>query len=208
MVAEREGTMRWRVTVTASVFCVAACADLTESTGEPQGLQAAVEPMCQLGCIDPPVDPSPGEPGYWIPYTSPAECIGYTDRDQDGFGDYCELRVAEAFSPELYYNRWDNVGYEPKWAAQPLHDLYIGSFVRLFYALSYYKDDGPVGVANDFCDTWSDLFPDCRPHWGDSEAIVLDVVYEPEEHHWKLARAHLSRHQHWDTYFTGGTVSP
>ncbi len=98
-----------------------------------------------------------------------------------------------AFGPELYYDRFDNVRGEPKWAAMLSSEF----TVRVFYALAYYRDLGPVV---DVCLQVGDDWFDCFPHWGDSEVIVLDVTYDFETDHWVLSELHLSRHTSTDHY--------
>jgi hypothetical protein len=156
-----------------------------------------IEPRCTLGCGGPGEDPFPDDDGLWLgPWVSPAECATYSDADVDGLGDFCEEELAEAFSPELYYWKRDNVDGEPKWAAMP----WLWGRVRIFYALSYYEDLGPV---ISICPTIGNDWLDCWPHYGDSEAIVIDVGYNDDSQHWYLEALHLSRHGSWDTWYPG-----
>lgn len=143
-------------------------------------------------------DPNPSAPGYYIGLGfSKTECQtsnGANDIDFDGVRDFCEDAIAARFAPKMMYG--DNVDGEPKWAAQWFG--FRDRWLRVFYALSYYDDFGPVP---------SCILPIsfCNPHRGDAEAVVLDLSYDATTEHWILSNLHLSRHEVWDHY---GGASP
>jgi hypothetical protein len=146
--------------------------------------------MCQAGCVGPGPDPSPNSPGEWLGEDfSDDVCIGgSTDLDGDELGDLCELRLAEAFAPEMVtWSRHDggtaeDIGGERYWAARYVNEISpFAGMVMLVYMPAYYHDLG---------DPESGL----TAHPGDSEIIVLYVRYNAATQHWVLKAAHLSHH--------------
>lgn len=173
-----------------TLVLASACADpLVEPSG-PESMdrspaRAVVMPMCQQGCIDP--DPEPESAGYFLSTVAPDACETYTDSDQDGLGDYCERRLAQAFAPQLLYWWVDSVGREPKWVARPSVDG--NGTVRISYLLSYYYDAGSYNAGCHTLAGWP-----CSPHVGDSEVVSVDVTYDPGSGHWMTKTVLMSQH--------------
>lgn len=154
--------------------------------------------MCQLGCLDEDPDPEPNPIGIYLGSGVTEDlCFGggQTDNDADGLSTFCERALAAAFAPELYYAHNDDVGREPRWAAMPVN----GTQVRIAYLLGYYVDNGPLvscGILHEpITLVWGD--DACDGHYGDSEAITLDVGFDPTSQHWVLKRAQLSAHHEY-----------
>lgn len=166
--------------------------------------QVEVLPMCDEGfCTDD--DPSPTSPGYYVSYTVTAEtCFGgvHTDVDQDGLSDQCEHNLAYLFSPELIYSSTDFIGGEVRWAARPLFDGI--QLVRVLILPSYYVDRGST---HPLCNNSIGDGP-CSGHFGDSEAIALDIYFDPATQHWVLHRAFYSAHDHYNAYGRGSSAYP
>lgn len=60
--------------------------------------------MCHEGFCTGEEDPLPTAAGVWIASTVTGyQCLegGHTDADADGFSEFCENNLAEAFAPEL-----------------------------------------------------------------------------------------------------------
>jgi hypothetical protein len=114
-----------------------------------------------------------------------AECTNINlsvDSDIDGFDDLCEYRLAHAFAPFLRVSADDaDVSREPYWAATYRPQLYhpgITHHVSIMYLLAYHTDYGA---------SWTG-------HEGDSEFIIVDVLYNETTQHWELWQAFLSAH--------------
>jgi hypothetical protein len=135
-------------------------------------------------------DPAPSAPGIFLGTDVTATgCLGNVgDGDNDGLLNRCETALAAAFAPELNYAGSDDTRRQPHWAARPLG----GSKVRLAYLLSLYRDLGTLG-----CDLGIVL---CGGHYGDSEALVLDVYYHGTTGHWLLDQAVYSAHGVYNVY--------
>lgn len=138
-------------------------------------------------------DPAPSAPGIFLGSDAPGPgaaggCFDHAqpDADRDGLSDGCEVALAAAFAPELAYNTSDSLGREERWAAIPWTVADGTQGVRLAYLLSYYIDLGTVGC--------TDGLVACGGHYGDSEAIWLDLAYDPASRHWVLDRAEYSEH--------------
>lgn len=145
-----------------------------------------VVPACIEGCLDP--DPDPSAPGIFIPgtpYTLDGCANSGGDIDYDGLSGECEHQLALAFAPRLSFVYADDVRRDPKYAAHWV----ATDTVRIVYLLSYWMDNGSPGAP--LC---VPQFTGCAGHIGDSEAIVLDVTYEPTVQHWQVVRALLSIH--------------
>lgn len=186
-----------------SLAPVAALALLTSCSPEviqeppDQGTATEIVPFCEQGCTE--TDPFPAQPGIFLGSgVTSVVCYGdaQTDTDGDLLSDFCEKNLAAAFAPELAYSSTDDVTREPHWVARPL--LVSGQFagVRIGYLLSYHVDRGtdePV-CNNELIDQW------CRGHYGDSEAIFLDVYYRSDWAHWILNAAYYSAHDNYNWY--------
>jgi hypothetical protein len=138
-------------------------------------------------------DPAPSSPGIFLGAAAPGPgasggCFdaAQPDTDRNGLSDGCEVALAAAFAPELAYNSTDSVGREERWAAMPWTVSDGTRGVRLAYLLSYYIDLGTVGCTGGLVA--------CGGHYGDSEAIWLDVYFNPTSQHWVLDRAEYSEH--------------
>ena len=136
-------------------------------------------------------DPHPEAVGVYIASTITASaCTGgeMQDTDLDGLADLCEQTLADAFDPWLRYNSSDIAwGKEASYAGKPYWRNGI-LVVRILYMPSYYYDAGTFDV-----NCLQGLF-DCAGHYGDSEAIVLEVYYNAATQHWILNDAVLSHH--------------
>lgn len=181
---------------------LAACSQPTEpserSRLDSPASVGGIQPMCQLGCLDEDPNPEPNSIGIYLGSGVTEDlCFGggQTDNDADGLSTFCERALAQAFAPQLYYAHNDNVGREPRWAAMPIN----GTQVRIAYLLAYYVDNGPLlscGILHEPVTLiWGD--DACDGHWGDSEAITLDVQFDPALEHWVLQRAQLSTHHEY-----------
>jgi len=112
------------------------------------------------------------------------------DADRDGVSDQCEYEIAHSFRPQMRFMSNDcNVGREPYWAANYLPSSPVdgsGPVIQVFYAIGYHYDCGCPGMNG---------VPDCAPHYGDSEFIVMEMRPEgPDPHLWLLQYATLSAH--------------
>jgi hypothetical protein len=124
-------------------------------------------------------------PGYCFAWSSwgATPLDASNDRDSDGIRDDCEFAIAWAFRPMLARNNADDApGKEPYWSVTRIPGSVTG--VRIFYALSYYRDAG------DPVDHYSS-------HNGDSEFIVIDVQNDMNPYDytlWEVNDATLSAH--------------
>jgi hypothetical protein len=152
---------------------------------------------------------------------------GINDSDYDGMSNHCEEVLADAFSPLLLQSNYDcSLGKEPYHAVKHFpNDVNdptggVGSTVRIFYALSYYYDCGDPGnfLAQGVCAAFqgvkryvtfngfnvgsfnltTETKNICDPHFGDSEFIIVDVVYNEATQHWATKQVFTSAH--WDTF--------
>ena len=163
-------------------LALAACA--TDATAPPRQLRPAPPShMTTLDCQTTGSCPSPSADGPGLvvngvgattcPTTDPAR-----DADYDGLDDSCEYALADAFAPYLLFaSNEQAAGRETYWAAFPTN--IDGSYaVTIIYMLGYYWDTG-----NEYG----------GPHRGDSEFIILDVIWDSGTT-WKLRSAFLSAH--------------
>lgn len=182
--------MRARVAVAAVALLAAGCAPCaaTPSDTPPPGSRAA----------------PPGGVGAEVGWTE-ERCVAsaapsgstrglFADADLDGLADGCEMALAYAFAPLLVVDP-DECG----WNAE--RRMLDGGWL---WAVGRARGDGPVRVAYlpayvDDCG-WSlpacAVLPrTCRPHAGDSEAIVVEL--RPlSGGRWRTARVFLSAHCH------------
>lgn len=186
--------------VVAGVWA-AACSQPAEQSREMDYRPDDVRVLCLPGCTE--TDPSPSSPGVFLTSAvTPDMCFdgGSTDSDRDGLAQRCENDLAAAFAPELYYYFYDEVGREPRWAARPG----LSNKVRLIYLLSYYRDAGSSAYVCGLPFAPSS----CNGHNGDSEAIVLEVYYNPTTKHWILDNAQYSQHGNWQPFSRGTGTHP
>lgn len=136
-------------------------------------------------CDEPPAYPTTGEilpseftAGYC--FGTSTEPIGTAnDVDTDGIRDSCEYQFAYAFRPMLARNNSDDApGREPYWSVTRVPNSQTG--VRVFYAISYYRDGG-----------WH--VDGTSSHDGDSEFIIVELQ-NSMSHVWHLTQATLSAH--------------
>jgi hypothetical protein len=161
-----------------------------------------IGPLCEQGCLE--EDPNPTQPGIFLGSgVTPDLCFDpsmQTDFDADGLSEFCEKNIAAAFAPELAVAASDNTEREPRWVAQPGQTT-SGLGVRVVYMLAYYVDNGPLVLCES--DPLSEFFAGdgaCDGHFGDSEAITLDIYYNPAWSHWVLDRAIYSKHETNNVY--------
>jgi hypothetical protein len=145
---------------------------------------------------------------------------GINDRDRDGMHDYCEEQLARVFAPALVFSQYDSwTGREPYWAAKYFPDHQ--NEVRIMYLLSYYGDAGVVdptlgheigcpllqllGGTVNFIGTVPNWIASnqpfhvsdenlCQGHLGDSEFVVVDLIYSSITQHWMVQRVFFSAH--------------
>lgn len=110
---------------------------------------------------------------------------GSSDADGDQLRDECEYHLAYAFRPMLAMNASDDApDNEPYFSVtRQAPTASNPATVRLFYALSYFRDPG-------------DPFFAFQAHDGDSEFIILEV-HNTIDATWVLDYAFLSAH--WNT---------
>jgi hypothetical protein len=160
-----------------------------------------VQPMCHEGFCTGDTDPSPSAPGVFISYTVTSEtCFGqmHTDVDQDALSDFCENNLASYFAPALVYSTNDNIEGEPRWAARTFTEAGL-QIVRLLYLPSCYTDNG---ASDPLCAFAQGA---CDGHFGDSEAIGLDLYFNDATQHWVLHRAKYSEHTSYNVYERQGS---
>ncbi len=142
------------------------------------------------------IDPEPvaigpvGLPMSW----SAGQCAAVQeDVDRDGLEDRCELALAKAFAPVMITAEggcnWDGEVSPARlrgaylYAVQSVEDVY-----RIAYLPAYFRDCGWRGAK-----CWLP-WVDCAPHAGDSEAIVVELVYGAQEDRWRTTGVFLSAH--------------
>jgi hypothetical protein len=138
--------------------------------------------------------------GVYLPsYSTMASCVPNAgapipdqlqDVDHDGVQDQCEYEIAHSFRPQMHFMSNDcQTGREPYWAAHYIPVSPVdgsGPVIQVFYAIGYHYDCGCPGLNG---------LPDCGPHYGDSEFIVMEMRPEgPDPHLWMLQYATLSAH--------------
>lgn len=120
--------------------------------------------------------------GYWLDASyswSACTTAPSPDEDQDGIRDDCEDKLAYTFRPylEMTYSD-DNRGREPYWAVAKSETQ---GWVKIFYALSYYRDGGEDDTG-------------FGSHDGDSEFIILQVNDITGTARWAMETGTLSAH--------------
>lgn len=85
------------------------------------------------------------------------------DADLDGVRDECEFAFAQSFRPMLAMNSDDRAPeMEPYWAVTKTYGSSYGSTIKIYYALSYYRDPGDPRFS-------------MEAHDGDSEFIIVGI---------------------------------
>ena len=132
-----------------------------------------------------PGDPHPDAPGIWLgANVTPATCFadrnpGIADADKDWLADHCELELARGFAPSWGMSADDGCpGAEPLWAAKYHNNQQV---VRLAYLPAYYDDCGGSSAFD---------------HRGDSEFVMVQVVFNAGTQHWEYQTMWLSCHWH------------
>ena len=133
-------------------------------------------------------DPRPDIPGIWLGSSvTPGVCFAdrnpsvrdNLDRDRDWLADSCEFELAQAFAPLMHYRYDPCPGGEPAWAVKYFNRTQI---VRIVYLPAYYDDCGLP------------QFGFGGGHAGDTELILVEVVFDYASQHWQFARMWLSAH--------------
>lgn len=146
-----------------------------------------------VGGIDPePVALAPvGLPLSW----SAEQCAGAReDVDRDGLEDRCEFALAKAFAPVLITTEggcnWDGGAIPARLGGAYVYAVQaVGKDVyRIAYLPAYFQDCGWRGAK-----CWLP-WVNCAPHAGDSEVIVVELVYGAQEDRWRTAGIFLSAH--------------
>lgn len=138
-------------------------------------------------------DPDPEAPGMYLAGWDDARCFWDidSDQDQDGTDDGCESRLTYEFAPELLVAYDCNFDYglnrqggEYLYAARRMQiSRKFGGFktvMRIAYLPAYYTD----------CGNWDGD----QGHDGDSEFIMLDLIYDSASRHWMTDGVYLSAH--------------
>jgi hypothetical protein len=175
------------------------CSGPTEQVSSIGPIEQDITPACLPGCTE--SDPFPDSAGIFLSsFVTPTACFEgtATDADLDGMSDRCERDLAQAFAPQLFHYKWDDVRREPYWVASPNTTPYHSPVpypgegeVRIVYLLSYYEDLG----SDVFACSVPPFHTICDPHHGDSEWIALDLWYKSNTKHWLLRGALLSQHE-------------
>lgn len=157
-----------------------------------------------LGACDIITGPTPPDPNYGVTVVGPdpcPTCVGvylaqagntwtsctvhmpYGDADDDAIDDGCESEVAIAFAPHLYINTADGDSTRESYFAVKRSPL-GGQSLQILYMLGYHRDVGTriVGGVH------------YNPHYGDSEFILLTVLFDSYTKRWRLVSAVLSAH--------------
>lgn len=192
----------WAAAFGLLCMVIAACAP---NDVVPDRLAKKIQPDCAAGFCQG-SDPYPDSVGVYISSTiNQASCINsdiYQDTDGDGLADICEQNLADTFNPSLRYCGCDLAwGGEPTYAAQPVQVTSGVWVIRIMYMPSYYNDAG------DDRPCVGGLVTLCEGHYGDSEAILLDVIYNSNTQHWVLNSAYLSQHEGY-MWYNGSSRAP
>jgi hypothetical protein len=183
--------------VTVAVLTLSACAELPVSTPPVPTVPlasledgscdptTAITPCSETGSGAPPEPPGINMPGRTM-----YSCLHPTstnDHDRDGLANECEEPIAAAFAPMLVQNRWEDgydaannwVGGEYYFAVRKHWEYQNNNYVdiiRIAYLPAYYFDRGNY------------------THTGDSEFIILDVIFSQQSGRFRLQKAFLSSH--------------
>ena len=135
------------------------------------------------GLYQAPGDPHPEAPGLWLgDNVAPGTCFAdrgasITDADRDWLDDHCEVELARAFAPTWEMSLSDGCpNGEPHWAAKYFPAPQV---VRIAYMPAYYDDCGGGSIGD---------------HRGDSEMVMVQVVFNSTSRHWEFERMWLSSH--------------
>jgi hypothetical protein len=203
--------MRRIIPILCTIVVAASCGDYSNPLAPGDGTEVNASRLngtqaynCDVlwtpGC--PQQDPNPALDGLFLNLSSDDCDPSYSDQndsDQDGLTDVCEYQVANAFRPLFRSSNTDDTGGEFYWAAR----LDDEGYVRIFYALGYYKDWGVSPTLAGQCDVAFDLTfvfkplvsqTHCEGHDGDSEFVVARVYYDGASQHWILDQVFTSAH--------------
>jgi hypothetical protein len=189
------------------VFCTLAILSLalTACGGDLPNAPEPIEPRFILptcppeepGCENPGSTPPPwpyfapaGDFVYDVPSRiTPQYCFAdlnptvsaYRDNDKDWLADECELELAKAFAPLLWFAVNEPCpGGEPAWAAKFFN---VPRVVRIVYLPAYYEDCGRP------------QFGFGGGHAGDSELILVEAIFDAATARWKINQMYLSAHE-------------
>lgn len=128
-----------------------------------------------------------------------AECLqpgADADADGDGVEDECEYTVAAAFAPLMMADsaecNWDRSVRPARLGGEYLYAVEPGrpGTLRIAYLPAYYRD---CGWRLSVCTLTQDI---CAGHVGDSELIVVDILFAPATGRWITEAVFLSAHCH------------
>ena len=109
------------------------------------------------------------------------------DADTDGLRDSCEQALATAFAPRLVMANEDRAPErDPRWSVTLMQQQWPDAdVVKIFYALSYFRDPGsPVG--------------NVEAHDGDSEFIIIELRPINQPSSWWRAD-YMTLSAHWNS---------
>jgi hypothetical protein len=214
------------VPLVAAFAFVAACSGDLPTPPEPIAPAPILIPCEDPSCEPPPPPPSPTPWPYFAPagdftyrppaHITPTYCFAdldpivsaYRDYDKDWLADECELELAKAFAPLLWFAHGEPCpGGEPAWAVKYFN---IPKVVRIAYLPAYYDDCGRPEFA-----FWG------AGHAGDTEFIMVETIFDASTG-WKVNQMWLSAHagggvedrsawvMPWEVRFElrGGVVNP
>lgn len=135
-----------------------------------------------------------GSRGVALEWTA-ERCAAGPDGDADGLGDGCEGALAAAFAPLMTVDARE-CGWDAEDGRLGGGYLYVvgrprgSERVRIAYLPAYHIDcgwDAPICAVHRRT---------CRPHTGDSEAVVVEVAFDATSGRWRTEAVFLSAHCH------------
>lgn len=138
--------------------------------------------------------PKAERPGIDIGWTA-ARCTTAPDADADGVADGCETALAAGFAPLMRVDDRE-CGWDARSGRLGGGYLYAvgrpagSERVRIAYLPAYHVDCGWQAPA---CVVKPGM---CRPHTGDSEAVVVEVAFDAASSRWRTEAVFLSAHCH------------
>lgn len=151
-------------------------------------------PACPPDCVygGPSSDgiamPSPYTAAYCFGWTSWGEAPidGTNDTDHDGIRQDCEYQLAYQFRPQMARNSHEDApDREPYWSVTRVPGSVTG--VRIFYALSYWRDAGEHTTGY-------------TSHDGDTEFVVLELENNMNDSNYRLWEVtSITLSAHWNS---------